>query len=122
MLVWDAGLIAMEVMRKKRKPLHEGQINQFYYIDEHLYSIGSDGWVRIWSYKTIDNADPPDDDPVLEMEPRWEFQFPGTDLMCIYKQNDDPESTLYYAQVNYVFHASNISNSIASFLCKQPFC
>lgn len=68
-----------------------------------------DGWIRMWYYDTIDQADPPDEDRFLEIEPVYEFCINETDednsdknaiLMSIQKQEpDNPESTFWYAQV-----------------------
>ena len=39
-LVWDEGLIKMEVTGKNNKPCHQSYIAQFEYINGELYSIG----------------------------------------------------------------------------------
>lgn len=73
-----------------------------------ISSLGMDGWIRIWFYETIDQADPPDDDRFIEIEPIYEFEIteegPDGDrsmLMCIQKkESDDPEDTFWYAQVS----------------------
>lgn len=69
-----------------------------------------DGWIRMWFYDTIDQADPPDDDRFLEIEPVYEFSIFEKEennfdkkamLMSIQKQEpNNPESTFWYAQVN----------------------
>lgn len=68
-----------------------------------------DGWIRIWFYDSIDQADLSDDDDFLEIEPIYEFCISERDtdnldknamLMCIQKQEPaDLESALWYAQV-----------------------
>ncbi|XP_023287600.1 uncharacterized protein LOC105700070 isoform X2 [Orussus abietinus] len=108
-LVWDEGLIKVEVCKKNRKPCHMKYISQFEYNNEELMSVGMDGWIRIWFYETIDQADPPDDDRFVEVEPVYEFHITedtendddrqSSMLMCIQKQKpEDPEETLWYAQ------------------------
>lgn len=68
-----------------------------------------DGWIRIWFYETIDQADPPDDDRFIEIEPIYEFEIAEEDadreccsmLMCIQrKDTEDPDQRLWYAQVS----------------------
>lgn len=63
-----------------------------------------DGWIRMWYYDTIDQADPPDEDRFLEIEPVYEFciseKEKNSKLMCIQKQDpNNSESTFWYAQV-----------------------
>ncbi|XP_017782969.1 PREDICTED: uncharacterized protein LOC108567166 [Nicrophorus vespilloides] len=97
-LVWDEGLIKLEVTRRGRKKCHEGPIVQIDYKDGELWTVGMDGRVRIWYYDTIDQADPPDEDRVVEMEPTYDFYTPNAEFMCICKQYEDPENTFYFAQ------------------------
>ncbi|XP_043471636.1 cilia- and flagella-associated protein 44 [Leptopilina heterotoma] len=107
-LIWDEGLIKFEVCRKNRKPCHGGVITQFEYNNGELISIGMDGWIRMWFYDTIDQADPPDEDRFLEIEPVYEFSIFEKEennfdkkaiLMSIQKQEpNNPESTFWYAQ------------------------
>lgn len=69
-----------------------------------IVSIGMDGWIRVWFYETIDQADVHDGNRFLEIQPVYEFQIGETlssMLMCICKQEpDNPESTFWYAQVS----------------------
>lgn len=73
-----------------------------------------DGWIRVWYYETIDQADPPEDDRFIEVEPIYEFQInksPGKNddnennkqeksmLMGIMRVNTEEfKDTLWYAQ------------------------
>ncbi|XP_015588735.2 uncharacterized protein LOC107264707 [Cephus cinctus] len=109
-LLWDEGLIKLEVCKKNKKPCHDKQITQFEYNNGELTSVGMDGWIRIWFYETIDQADPPEGDQFLEIEPIYEFHITEEDeddydaeqssmLMCIQKQNiEDAEENFWYAQ------------------------
>lgn len=102
MLVWDAGLIVLEVFRSSRRTCHDAPIVQLYYdFDEgELWSVSMDGHVRIWWYEKIDQADPPDDDRIVQIDPSYDFYTPGVMLMCIEKRApQDPQDSLYYAQV-----------------------
>ncbi|KAF5282198.1 hypothetical protein FQR65_LT02895 [Abscondita terminalis] len=98
MLVWDEGLISLEVCQVNRKPLHNGPITQFYYDNGDLWSVGMDGYVRVWFYDSIDQADPPDYDRTVELEPLQTFHVPGCNLMSIQKVNDKWKDFQFYAQ------------------------
>lgn len=65
-----------------------------------------DGWIRIWFYETIDQADYHTGERFLEIQPIYEYCINEGDeamnsmLMCIRKQEpDNPESMFWYAQV-----------------------
>lgn len=103
MLVWEAGLIKLEVFRKLRKRCHEGPIVQFDFKDGELWTIAMDGRIRVWHYDTIDQADPPDDDRIVQLEPIYDFYTPGVEFMCIAKRSTDPLDTFYYAQVTVIY-------------------
>ncbi|VEN38081.1 unnamed protein product [Callosobruchus maculatus] len=47
-LIWDGGLITLEVFRSSRKKCHDKQIVQFFYNDGELWSVSQDGHVRVW--------------------------------------------------------------------------
>ncbi|XP_048505660.1 cilia- and flagella-associated protein 44 isoform X2 [Athalia rosae] len=105
-LLWDEGLIKLEVCKTARKTCHEKLITQFEYNNGELMSVSMDGWIRIWFYETIDQADPPDDDRFIEIEPIYEFEIAENDadgdrsmLMSIQKtEPEDSDQTLWYAQ------------------------
>ncbi|KRT85890.1 WD40 domain-containing protein, partial [Oryctes borbonicus] len=97
-LVWEAGLIKLEVFRKLRKKCHEGPIVQFDFKDGELWTVAMDGRIRVWHYDTIDQADPPDDDRVVQLEPIYDFYTPNVEFMCISKRSSNPKDTFYYAQ------------------------
>lgn len=71
--------------------------------------IGMDGWIRIWFYETIDQANPQNGKRFLEIQPIYEYHLSESDgtsamLMCICKQEPDSlESTFWYAQVSNKF-------------------
>lgn len=74
-LVWEAGLIKVEVCRRSRKPLHKGPITQILMVDSDVITVGSDGYVRTWFWETVELADPPEDDRIVEIEPINEFRI-----------------------------------------------
>ena len=50
MLLWDGGLIKVEVARKGKKTCHHGNIEQFFLDEGELITIGIDGYVKVsWS-------------------------------------------------------------------------
>ncbi|XP_016055705.1 PREDICTED: cilia- and flagella-associated protein 44 [Miniopterus natalensis] len=69
MLVWEAGLIKVELCRAARKSCHQGPINQIMLDEGEVITIGSDGCVRIWDFETIDTADSINETGLLEIEP-----------------------------------------------------
>ncbi|XP_014472910.1 PREDICTED: cilia- and flagella-associated protein 44 [Dinoponera quadriceps] len=102
-LLWEEGLISLEICRKHRQPCHAKAITQFEYLNGELISVGMDGWIRVWFYETIDQADIHDENRFLEIQPVYEFQIGNETfssmLICICKQEpDNPESTFWYAQ------------------------
>lgn len=98
-LVWDGGLIKLEVFRTLRKKCHEGPIVQMHFQDGELITVGMDGHVKIWWYEKIDQADPPDDDRIIQIEPTYDFHTPGVMFMCLRKRYPDAADTTYFAQV-----------------------
>lgn len=107
-LVWDNELIDVQVMRKDRKPCHLAPIIMFLYsdYDMELTSVSMDGTIKFWYYRTVDVADLPDEDKVLEMEPSFTISVQdsvGTArIMGMCKIDDDPNSHDYFIQVNYI--------------------
>ncbi|KAK0088856.1 hypothetical protein PV325_010453 [Microctonus aethiopoides] len=110
-LLWDNGLIKLEVYRKNKQSCHDKMITQFEYNNGELMSIGMDGWIRVWYYETIDQADPPDDDRFICIEPIFEFKISeyqkmkndysdeSSMLMSIQKKHpDNIDDTFWYAQ------------------------
>ncbi|CAB0030340.1 unnamed protein product [Trichogramma brassicae] len=74
MLVWNEGLIKIEVCRKSGKPCHaDGYIAQFEYLSGELVTVGTDGWIYFWFYDTIDQSEPSEDNNLVEVEPIYEF-------------------------------------------------
>lgn len=100
-LVWENGLIKLEVCRKNRRPCHAGQITQIFMRNsEEVMTVGTDGFVRIWFWETVELSDPPEDDLFVEIEPSCEFRIGRNDynaeLLKIVKINDD--EPYWYAQ------------------------
>lgn len=47
MLLWDGGLIKVELTRKGKKTCHQGNIEQFFLDEGELITIGADGFVKV---------------------------------------------------------------------------
>lgn len=99
-LVWDGGLIKLEVYRSLRRKCHDNPIVQMFYHEEELWTVSMDGHVRVWWYEKIDQADPPDDDRIIQIEPTYDFYTEGLMLMCIKKRYPDPHDYWYFGQVS----------------------
>ncbi|KAG5898603.1 hypothetical protein JTB14_020979 [Gonioctena quinquepunctata] len=95
-LVWDGGLITLEIFRTLRRRCHDAPIVQFFYEDGELWTVSLDGHVRIWWYEKIDRADPPDDDRVILMDPSYDFYTPGLQLYCVEKRSDNSDDDSWY--------------------------
>ncbi|UJR37290.1 hypothetical protein I4U23_029999 [Adineta vaga] len=78
MLLWDGGLIQIEVCRTKGKPCHNGPIQQVLLNESDVYTVGEDGFVRVWDFETIDTAEATDEGSKMEMDPLNELRV-GTD-------------------------------------------
>ncbi|CAH1646632.1 unnamed protein product [Spodoptera littoralis] len=70
-LVWEAGLVKLEVTQRGRKVCHNAPIIQFMLsaAGDEVTTIARDGCVRAWYWDTVDQADPPEDDPFVELNP-----------------------------------------------------
>ncbi|XP_039256736.2 cilia- and flagella-associated protein 44-like isoform X2 [Styela clava] len=74
LLLWDGGLIKVEICRKGRKSCHAGSIQQLVIDEGELITIGVDGFVRVWEMESIDTADTTDESDVFEVEPMNELK------------------------------------------------
>ena len=74
MLLWEGGLIKVEISKKGRKPCHVGMIEQFFMDEGELMTIGVDGFVKVWDFESIDNADTTEEGQLFEMDPMYELK------------------------------------------------
>ncbi|XP_019303927.2 cilia- and flagella-associated protein 44 isoform X1 [Panthera pardus] len=89
MLVWEGGLIKVELCRAARKSCHQGPINQIVLDEGEVITIGADGCIRIWDFETIDTADTIDETGLLEIEPINELQVgKNVKLFSMIKMSD----------------------------------
>ncbi|KAM6447444.1 cilia- and flagella-associated protein 44 isoform 1-T1 [Liasis olivaceus] len=68
LLLWEGGLIKVELCRPGRKNCHNGSVNQLILDEGEVITVGSDGYIRVWDFETIDTADVVDDTGLVEME------------------------------------------------------
>ncbi|XP_069491898.1 cilia- and flagella-associated protein 44 isoform X2 [Ambystoma mexicanum] len=101
MLLWEGGLIKVEFCRKGRKPCHIGNINQFVLDEGELFSIGADGYVRVWDFEVIDTAEAIDDTGILELEPMNELLVGKRVNLRSMVKVTTPQSHIWYAQDAY---------------------
>lgn len=47
MLLWEGGLIKVEITRKQKKSCHTGPIQQILLDEGELITVGSDGYIRV---------------------------------------------------------------------------
>ena len=52
----------------------QGMIEAIYLDEGELISAGADGYVRVWDFETIDNADISDENVTFEMDPLTEIK------------------------------------------------
>lgn len=98
MLLWDGGLIKVEISKKGRKPCHVGMIEQFFMDEGELMTIGADGFVKVWDFESIDNADTTEEGQLFEMDPMYELKV-GTDVKLLSMVKAvNTEAPIWYAQ------------------------
>ncbi|XP_026648668.2 cilia- and flagella-associated protein 44 isoform X2 [Zonotrichia albicollis] len=98
LLLWEGGLIKVELCQAGHKPCHEGLISQLIFDEGDLYSVGKDGVIRMWNFEIVDTADPVDDTGLVEMEPMNELWLgKNVSLNFITKIHDQGQS-FWFAQ------------------------
>lgn len=98
-LVWIDGQIKYEVCQKNRKPCHDGVISQILYKNGDVMTVGVDGYVRIWFWKTVQLAEPNPSDPFVEVDPTFEYRIGSADHRCeLLTMIKGPEEHCWYAQ------------------------
>ncbi|GAB1602868.1 cilia- and flagella-associated protein 44-like [Argonauta hians] len=103
LLVWDGGLIKVQIGRKNNKTCHVGHIQQIFLVEGELMTVGQDGYIRVWDFETVDTADVVDETDVFALEPMNELKISAqqnVQLYCMRSQEDDDEQNpvLWYAQ------------------------
>ncbi|KAM5180821.1 cilia- and flagella-associated protein 44 [Mantella aurantiaca] len=98
MLLWEGGLIKVEICRRGRRSCHSGPINQFVLDEGELITIGADGYVRVWDFETVDTADTIDDTGLLEMEPMNELLVEKNVNLRFMVKTRENDSPVWFAQ------------------------
>uniref|UniRef100_A0A8C2YF38 Cilia- and flagella-associated protein 44 n=1 Tax=Coturnix japonica TaxID=93934 RepID=A0A8C2YF38_COTJA len=97
-LLWEGGLIKVELCRPGHKPCHNGPVSQIILDEGELVSVGKDGFIRVWNFEVIDAADTVDETGLFEMEPMNELRVgKNVSLSFVTKIHDNGEP-LWYAQ------------------------
>nr|ABD60575.1 avirulence-associated protein 3.4F-A [Phytophthora infestans] len=90
LLLWDGNFIKCEIMTSRRHLPHAGTINvvDFDEDESHIVTAGKDGYVRFWSFDSIDSADVPVDETVaLVPMKRQVLVMPQMDIRAVVKQD-----------------------------------
>ncbi|XP_030059762.1 cilia- and flagella-associated protein 44 [Microcaecilia unicolor] len=98
MLLWEGGLIKVEVCRKGKRSCHIGSINQFVLDEGELITIGTDGYVRAWDFETLDAVESVDETGVVEMEPMNELLVGKNVNLFSMVKSHERYSPIWYAQ------------------------
>ncbi|XP_051783012.1 cilia- and flagella-associated protein 44 isoform X2 [Erpetoichthys calabaricus] len=98
MLLWDGGLIKVEICRKGGKTCHNGPIHQFMLEEGELISVGADGAVRVWDFEAIDIADSKDDSGLFEIEPMNELVVGKNVSLYSMVKTSNTDQFMCYAQ------------------------
>lgn len=53
MLVWDGGLIKVQITRKNNKTCHVGHIQQILLDEGEMMTIGTDGYIRVRNHSSL---------------------------------------------------------------------
>ncbi|KAJ6662253.1 hypothetical protein lerEdw1_012416 [Lerista edwardsae] len=113
LLLWEGGLIKVELCRPGNKTCHNGPINQLVLDEGEVVTVGSDGYIRVWDFETIDTADVIDDSGLMAMEQMNELLVgKHVNLSCMVKIHERGEP-VWYAQTHdpeclFTFHSGKI--------------
>ncbi|XP_062376877.1 cilia- and flagella-associated protein 44 [Sardina pilchardus] len=98
MLLWDGGLIKVEICRKGGRTCHNGTIQHFSLDEGELLTIGIDGVVRSWDFESIDQADCTDDSGQVELEPMNELVVGRNVILVSMVKSTCPDPPIWFAQ------------------------
>ena len=96
LLVWEGGLIKVEICRRDNKPCHESQIKQLTINEGELLSVGTDGCIHVWDLEKIDQAECEEGEVVYIMEPMNTLKVPGGEICSMIISPDD--DSIWYGQ------------------------
>uniref|UniRef100_A0A8C4IZV3 Cilia- and flagella-associated protein 44 n=1 Tax=Dromaius novaehollandiae TaxID=8790 RepID=A0A8C4IZV3_DRONO len=98
LLLWEGGLIKVELCRAGHKPCHSGPVSQLILDEGELVTVGKDGFVRVWDIETVDAADTVDETGLLEMEPMNELLVGKNVSLSFMAKVHDRGQPIWYAQ------------------------
>ncbi|XP_042644979.1 LOW QUALITY PROTEIN: cilia- and flagella-associated protein 44 [Tyto alba] len=97
-LLWEGGLIKVELCRAGHKPCHSGPVSQLVLDEGELVTVGKDGFIRVWNFETIDAADSVDDTGLVEVEPMNELHVGRNVSLSFMSKVHDCGQPVWYAQ------------------------
>ncbi|KGL75388.1 WD repeat-containing protein 52, partial [Tinamus guttatus] len=98
LLLWEGGLIKVELCRTGRKPCHSGPVSQLILDEGELVTVGKDGFIRVWDIEAVDAADTVDETGLLEIEPMNELLVGKTVNLSFMVKIHDRGQPIWYAQ------------------------
>ncbi|XP_009981330.1 PREDICTED: WD repeat-containing protein 52, partial [Tauraco erythrolophus] len=98
LLLWEGGLIKVELCRAGHKPCHSAPVSQLVLDEGELVTVGKDGFIRVWNFETIDAADCVDDTGLLEVEPMNELHVGRNVSLSFMSKVHDCGQPVWYAQ------------------------
>ncbi|XP_009865400.1 PREDICTED: WD repeat-containing protein 52, partial [Apaloderma vittatum] len=98
LLLWEGGLIKVELCRAGKKPCHSATVSQIVLDEGELITVGKDGFIRMWNSEAIDAADPVDDTELLEVEPMNELCVGKNVSLSWISKVYDGGQPIWYAQ------------------------
>ncbi|XP_031468919.1 cilia- and flagella-associated protein 44 isoform X1 [Phasianus colchicus] len=98
LLLWEGGLIKVELCRAGHKPCHNGPVSQIVLDEGELVTVGKDGFIRVWNFEAVDPADSVDETGLLEMEPMNELRVGKNVSLSFMCKTHDCGQPFWYAQ------------------------
>ncbi|NXV81980.1 CFA44 protein, partial [Atlantisia rogersi] len=98
LLIWEGGLIKVELCRAGHKPCHSGPVNQLVLDEGELVTVGKDGFIRVWNFEALDAADSVDDTGLLEVKPMNELHVGKNVSLSFMSKVYDSGQPVWYAQ------------------------
>ncbi|KAG2482730.1 hypothetical protein HYH03_018361 [Edaphochlamys debaryana] len=89
LLLWDGGLIKVVLTRPGGQPCHDGPVEVLLHdrAASMLLSAGGDGYVRIWDYNAVNDAEPGEEGPSVALTPVDEVPVaPGQHLVALLRE------------------------------------
>ena len=89
LLLWDGGLIKVEI-RTKQGPCHRGVIEMVWMYGDYILSAGEDGEIKFWDYGLIDFAEPCDAGPFCLIEPALSYRVMSHESSLMLAEGEQP--------------------------------